>query len=177
MKNIGLFCSASENISPVYFQKAHELGKWLGENKKTLIYGGVNLGLMECVASEAREYGATIIGVVPFIMEERGKTSDLLDVTFKTENLSERKDIILRESDIMIALPGGIGTLDELFHVMASSSLDYHHKKIIFYNIDGFWNDLISFLNKLERNNFSHRTLNNYYTIANTFEELTEIIK
>ena len=138
MEKIGIFCSASEVIEPIYFEKTRELGKWMGQNHKTLVYGGANLGLMECVAQSAKENGAFIMGVVPTKLEERGAVSDLLDVTFRVDDLSERKDTMLRESDVLVALPGGVGTLDEVFHVVASASIGYHHKKVIFYNVNGF---------------------------------------
>ena len=177
MEKIGVFCSAADSIETVYFEKAHELGVWLGENKKTLVYGGANLGLMECVAQAARKNGAFIMGVVPTRLEETGAVSDLLDVTFRTDNLSDRKDVILRESDILVALPGGIGTLDEVFHVMASASIGYHAQKVIFYNVNGFWDDLIAFLNRLREQHFARRPWENFCLVANNFEELIEQLK
>ena len=177
MDIIGLFCSAADDIAPVFFEKASELGVWLGEHKKTLIYGGANLGLMECVAQSAKKHGATIMGVVPTKLEERGAVSDLLDITFRTDNLSDRKDVILRESDVMIALPGGVGTLDEVFHVMASASIGYHAKKVIFYNVDGFWNPMFELFRQLKDTRFARRPLENYYQVANDLEELAELLK
>lgn len=177
MDRIGLFCSAADDIAPVFFEKASELGVWLGEHKKTLIYGGANLGLMECVAQSAKKHGATIMGVVPTKLEERGAVSDLLDITFRTDNLSDRKDVILRESDVMIALPGGVGTLDEVFHVMASASIGYHAKKVIFYNVDGFWNPMFELFRQLKDTRFARRPLENYCQVANDLEELAELLK
>ena len=89
MERIGIFCSASDVIDELYYEKARELGEWMGQNKKTLVYGGANLGLMECVAKAARGKGAFVMGVVPTKLEERGAVSDLLDVTFRVDNLSE----------------------------------------------------------------------------------------
>ena len=177
MEKIGIFCSASEVIDSLYFEKARELGEWLGKNRKTLVYGGANLGLMECVAKSAKENGAFIMGVVPTKLEERGAVSDLLDVTFRVDNLSERKDVMLCESDIMVALPGGVGTLDEVFHVVASASIGYHHKKVIFYNVDGFWKGLLDFLDSMKGNGFAHRPLENFYHVANTWEELIDLLQ
>ena len=116
MDKIAIFCSASDEIDPVYFEKARELGVWMGQNKKTLIYGGANVGLMECVARAAKENGCpTVLGVVPTKLEQRGRVSDVLDVTFRTDNLSDRKEVMLNEADVLVALPGGVGTLDEVF--------------------------------------------------------------
>lgn len=177
MNHIALFCSASQDIKPVYMEKAREFGTWLGKNKKTLVYGGTSSGLMEEVAKEAKAHGAMIMGVVPSIVEERGKTSDLCDVVFRTDNLSERKDTMLRESDVAVALPGGVGTLDEVFHVMASATIGYHTKSVIFYNVDGFWNGVIDFLKGLEKQNFTRFPLDRYYRVANNIDELAEILK
>ena len=177
MEKIGIFCSAADSIETVFFEKAHELGIWLGKNKKTLVYGGANIGLMECVAQAAKAHGAFIMGVVPTKLEERGAVSDLLDVTFRVDNLSERKDTMLRESDILVALPGGVGTLDEVFHVMASASIGYHSKKVIFYNVNGFWDELFAFLNRLSEQHFARRPWENFYLVANNYEELIEQLK
>lgn len=177
MDKIAIFCSASGNIDPVFFERTCELGTWMGQNGKTLVYGGANIGLMECTAKAAKENGAMVIGVIPTKLEERGRASDLLDVTFRTDNLSDRKDIMLNESDVIVALPGGVGTLDEVFHVMAAATLDYHRKKVIFYNINGFWNGIINFLAGLEAQHFAHHPLNNYFAVANDLNELTELLK
>ncbi|WP_300727036.1 TIGR00730 family Rossman fold protein [uncultured Bacteroides sp.] len=177
MNKIAVFCSASDHVAPVFHEKAAELGAWLGQHNKWLIYGGSNTGLMDDVARAAKENGAMIMGVVPTKLEERSMVSDLLDVTFRSVNLSDRKDLMLQEAEVMVALPGGVGTLDEIFHVMASATIGYHDKKVILYNVDGFWNEIISFLDKLEAMNFAHRPLCSVYTVANTFEELTQLLK
>ena len=69
----------------VFFEKARELGVWMGQNKKTLVYGGANIGLMECIAKAAKDNGSMIMGVIPTKLEERGRASDLVDVTFRTD--------------------------------------------------------------------------------------------
>mgnify|MGYP003317645723 CR=1 FL=1 len=177
MERIGIFCSASEVIDELYFEKARELGEWMGQNKKTLVYGGANLGLMECVAKAAKENGGFVMGVVPTKLEERGAVSDLLDVTFRVDNLSERKDAMLRESDVLVALPGGVGTLDEVFHIMAAASIGYHTKKVILYNINGFWDGLLDFLEGLIGQGFARRPMEKFYGVANSFDELIDLLK
>ncbi len=176
MDKIAIFCSASEQIAPVFFEKARELGIWMGKNKKTLVYGGANVGLMECIARAAKENGATLMGMVPLKLEEQGQVSDLLDVTFRTDTLSDRKDLMLNEAEGAVALPGGTGTLDEVFHVMASATMGYHGKKIIFYNIDGFWNGLLAFLRELEVQGFTHCPAEACFAVANNLEELIGLL-
>lgn len=177
MEKIGIFCSASENIDKMYFDAARQIGEWMGKEGKTLVYGGAALGLMECVARATKENGGQVIGVVPSKLEEKGKVSALPDRIIHTNNLSERKDVIVCESDILLALPGGIGTLDEVFHVMAAASIGYHRKRVVFYNINGFYDKLLAALKNIETEGFARQPLSNYYDVANTYEELLTILK
>lgn len=174
MKKIGIFCSACDNIDKMYFDSARHIGEWMGQTGKTLIYGGSNLGLMECVARAVKENGGTVVGVVPTKLEERGGVSTLLDEVIHTRNLSERKDVMTEKSDILVALPGGVGTLDEVFHVIAAASIGYHRKKVIFYNEYGFYDELLNTLTTIETKGFARKPFSTYYEIANTLDELIE---
>lgn len=176
MEKIGIFCSASGNIDKMYFDMAGRISKWMGETGKTLVYGGASLGLMECVAQAVKTNGGHIIGVVPAKLEENGKVSALPDRIINTRNLSDRKDMIVEESDVLVALPGGVGTLDEIFHVMAAASIGYHHKKVIFYNEDGFYDTLLKALKEIEEKGFARQPFSTYYDVANTLKELKQII-
>ena len=176
MEKIGIFCSASENIDKMYFESARQIGEWMGQKGKTLIYGGASLGLMECVARAVKENGGKVIGVVPAKLEENGKVSILLDEEIHTRNLSDRKDIITEKSEVLVALPGGVGTLDEIFHVIAAASIGYHRKKVIFYNEYGFYDELLKALHTLEDKGFARQPFSTYYEVANTLNELKEKI-
>lgn len=176
MKKIGIFCSACEEISPRYFECTRELGAWMGQQGMALVYGGADMGLMECMARAVKEHGGTVIGVVPTKLEERGRVSDLPDVTFRTDNLSDRKDTIVRESDLLVALPGGVGTLDEIFHTVAAATIGYHEKRIVLYNIDGFWDNLLVVLEGMQRQGFIRKPLSRFMTVAGTPEEMKEAL-
>lgn len=154
MISVALFCAASENISPAFFGIAGKIGTMLGSMGVELVYGGARYGLMEAAAKAAKESGAHVVGVVPTILEERDRVSSLLDEKIMCRNLSERKDIMLQRSDIMVALPGGIGTLDEIFHVLASATIGYHSKRLVLYNEGGFWNDFLAMLDGMEKKGF-----------------------
>lgn len=177
MKNIGLFCAASEKIEPVYAQHAREFGKWIGERGYTLIYGGAAKGLMEATAAAAKEHGAHVVGVLPEVLIERGSVSKIPDETVTVANLSERKDVILDRSDILIALPGGIGTLDEVFHVMAAATIGFHDKKVVFYNVNGFWDSMAALLEEYKSKNFLRGETDKYFAFADSPEQLKEIIE
>lgn len=177
MEKIGIFCSASESIDPMYFESACRIGEWMGQTGKTLIYGGANLGLMECLARAVKEHGGRVIGVVPSKLEERGGVSTFVDEVIHTRNLSDRKDIMTEKADVLVALPGGVGTLDEIFHVMAAASIGYHRKKVIFYNESGFYDELLKALQTIESKKFARQPFSTYYDIANTLNELKEKIE
>lgn len=176
MKRIGVFCSGCEQISSRYFDAARGFGEWMGSQGMTLVYGGSDMGLMECIARAVKENGGVVVGVVPTKLEEKGRVSQLLDVTFHTENLSERKDVILRESDVLVALPGGVGTLDEVFHVIASCSIGYHSKRVVFYNVDGFWDGLLNILEQMRLGGFIRKPFSKYYSVACTENELKALL-
>lgn len=147
---IAVFCSANEHIDPEFFVRAEELGKWMATEGHTLVFGGTDMGLMKCIARAVHEEGGHTIGVVPSLVEERGRTSRYNDVEIPCDNLSDRKDLMLLQSDVVIALPGGLGTLDEIFTVVASATIGYHHKRVILYNIKDFWAPLLSLLDQLQ---------------------------
>lgn len=149
--NICVFCSANADIDPTYFEQTAELGRRAAKNGHSIVFGGCNMGLMECVAKAAREAGAMTVGVVPSIVERGGRVSDHTDVKILCDNLSDRKQLMMDRSDVFVALPGGIGTLDEVFTVVASATIGYHHKPLWLYNTGHYWDALIALLDDMER--------------------------
>ncbi len=176
MKSVAVFCAASEDIDRIHFSEAEAVGRMLGGRGAALVYGGARFGLMEATAKAAKAAGAHIIGVVPMILEERGRVSTLIDEKINCRNLSDRKDIMLQRSDILVALPGGIGTLDEIFHVMAAATIGYHSKKVVLYNAGGFWDSLLSTLRTLKEGGFIRSNFDSLLAVANNIEELEKII-
>lgn len=149
--NICVFCSANSNLPEQYFESARQLGAWIARGGHTLVFGGCNMGLMECVARATHEGGGRTVGVVPTIIERGGRVSDYVDVKILCDNLSDRKDIMISRSDVIVALPGGIGTLDEIFTVLAAASIGYHHKQVALVNVGGFWQPLIDMLQAMRQ--------------------------
>lgn len=174
---IAVFCSANNNIVDKYTKEVEALGQWIGTAGHTLVYGGSNTGLMECVARTAHDAGATVIGVVPQILEKGGRVSDYIDVEIPCDNLSDRKDLMLAQADTAVALPGGIGTLDELFSVAASRTIGYHTKKIILYNINGFWDSLVHLLDDLQERGMIRGQYTDSILPVSTLQELQKKIE
>jgi uncharacterized protein (TIGR00730 family) len=167
---IGIFCSANNQIDNDFFLETEKLGRWLASEGHEIVFGGVNQGLMECVARAAKEAGGTTLGVVPSIVEETGRTSRYNDRVLTCQNLSERKQLMLDESDIFIALPGGIGTLDEIFTVASAATINYHQKRVILFNMNGFWDSLIAMLNDLEVRGVMRRPWKDHIVVAETLD-------
>ena len=174
--NICIFCSANSNIPTEYFERTSELGTWMGANGHTLVFGGCNLGLMECVAKAVHDAKGMTVGVVPSIVEKGGKVSDYVDVKILCENLSDRKDLMIERSDVIIALPGGVGTLDEIFTVLAAASIGYHNKRVILYNIGGFWDSLIAMLDDLKARGVLRAGFKDTLKVAHTLDEIAALI-
>ena len=173
---ICIFCSANQQIDPEFFTMTEELGKWAAENGHAIVYGGVNQGLMECVGKAAKEHGGRTIGIVPTIVEKTGRTSDYVEIEIPCDNLTDRKQLMMDQSDVFIALPGGLGTLDEIFTVVASATIGYHQKVVILYNMKGFWDSLIALLNDLQGKGMVRGNWRDYIKTADSIEEISRLI-
>lgn len=169
---ISVFCSADSDIDPDFFKLTRELGQWMGKKKHTLVFGGCNLGLMECLAEAVKSAGGRTIGVIPTRVEKNGSVSPSVDIEIPCDNLSDRKDLMVAQSDVSVALPGGIGTLDELFTVAAAHTIGYHHKKVILYNMKNFWAPLITLLDHLQDQGFIR---GNYHDLILPARDLHEV--
>ena len=173
---ICIFCSANQQIDPDFFRMTDELGQWATREGHTIVYGGVNQGLMECVGKAAHEAGGRTIGVIPRIVEKSGRISDYVDIEMLCDNLSDRKQMMEDQSDVFVALPGGIGTIDELFTIAAAHTIGYHDKLVILYNMKGFWDSLIAMLDDLQQKGMVRGNWHDYIAVANNLEELSRII-
>ena len=138
-KSVCVFCGSRDGSKPEYKLAAIELGKLLSEVKFRLVYGGGNLGLMGALASSAQQNNCEILGIIPQHLMERevGKTN--LKNLIITKNMHERKNLMYNESDAIMILPGGVGTLDEFFEIITWAQLGLHKKYIILLNIDKFF--------------------------------------
>ena len=172
---ICVFCSANGQIDPDFFSAAEELGRWAAEKGHTIVYGGVNQGLMEAIGRAAHEAGALTIGVIPTIVEKSGRRSDYVDIDIPCDNLTDRKQLMMDQADVFVALPGGIGTLDEIFTVAASATIGYHQKPVLLFNVKGFWNPLVQLLDNLKAQGMVRGEWQQYIRIISSLEELEDL--
>lgn len=176
MQKIGVYLSSKENLPESYVQAAREVGELIGRTGRVLIYGGARKGLMEVLAQSVKQHGGRVYGMVPEIIEKRGLVSDAIDVTFRCADLSDRKMMMNRESDVLVALPGGIGTLDEVFTVMANTVIGIRHQPVVFYDVDGCWDALLAALDNLFEQGLVSGSPSDYYSVAHNIQELASLI-
>jgi len=168
-----VFCSANNQIDPDFFAMAEQLGTWAAKNDHSIVFGGHDSGLMHAVSKACKDAGGRIIGVVPRKVEELGRTTPFLDVHIPTEDLTDRKQVMMDMSDVFIVLPGGIGTLDELFTVLSAATLNYHQKPVILYNMKGFWNSLIACLDDLQSKGMMRRQWRDYVQVIERLDQMS----
>lgn len=175
IKNICVYCASSPQIAPVYFKAAERLGYLLAEKGINLIDGAGKVGLMGCLNNTVLAAGGTVTGVIPRFMVERGWHHSGLTQLMETETMHERKSLMARMSDAVIALPGGCGTMEELLEVITWKQLGLYLKPIVVLNIQGFYNPLIEMLEKAIGQQFMRREHESLWQVAFTPEEAVEL--
>jgi uncharacterized protein (TIGR00730 family) len=146
IKSICVFCGSSAGSREEYSSKARDLGLLLTEKDITLVYGGSNVGIMHVIADTMMQAGGKVIGVMPHTLIEREVAHRAITEFHVVETMAERKAVMDELSDAFIAMPGGIGTLDELFEVMSWNQLDLITKPVALYNVLGYYDQLLAFL-------------------------------
>jgi uncharacterized protein (TIGR00730 family) len=154
VKKVCVFCGSSLGTNPIFKEKAYELGKYLAENDIELVYGGSNSGTMGIVADGVLNHGGKVTGVLPHFLRTKETEHTGLTEIIMTETMHERKMKMYELSDAVITLPGGYGTMDELFEFMTWGQLGLHQKPVALFNVDGFYDDLLSMINKMVENGF-----------------------
>ena len=146
IKSICVFCGSSAGSREEYSTKARDLGLLFVEKGITLVYGGSNVGIMHVIADTMMQAGGKVIGVMPHTLIEREVAHKAITEFHVVETMAERKAVMNQLSDAFIAMPGGIGTLDELFEAMSWNQLDLITKPVALFNVLGYYDQLLAFL-------------------------------
>lgn len=177
IKRVCVFASSSNFLDEIYYKDAKELGKLLGQNGYDIVYGGSNLGLMWACASQVKENGGKITGVMPEKLHNMGVFTEGCDEFIITTGMRERKAKIDEISDAVITLAGGFGTLEEISEMIVQKQLGYNKKPIIILNTNGFYNKLNEFFEEIIEQKFANKNMRKIYFIAQTPEETIEYLK
>jgi len=175
--NIAIFCSARDNIDPQFFTLTTELAERLARDGHTIVYGGSHCGLMRCLAEATRQAGGRLVGVVPRIILQQGRQCPYLDVEIACEDLNDRKAIMIARADAIVALPGGIGTLDEVFTVASANSIGYHGKRVVLYNMNDFWAPLKALLDHLAASHMVSPDWQRIIAFADSLDDLCQTLQ
>lgn len=171
---VTFFCSASDKLAPIFYSEAILIGKALA--KHSLVFGGSNLGLMGVIATEAIKAGGEVKGIITKGLDQRESKPQGLSELDICDTLIERKTKLIEQADIILVLPGGIGTLDECLGAIAAKQLGEHSKPIILYNCYDYWSGFIEYLELLYEQRMISQNLSDLYKVVSTVEKLNEVL-
>jgi uncharacterized protein (TIGR00730 family) len=177
MAAIGVFCASSKRLDQRHLDLAADLGRALGPRGHSLVSGGGCVGMMGTLAEGAREGGAHTLGIIPqslVDLEVADRDSDELIIT---SDMGARKNLMIERSDAFVTLPGGLGTMDELFEVWTTATLDLHHKPIVVLDPDGFYTGLWTWLGDITETAFIRDHALAMVTIVTTIEDALDTIE
>ena len=159
IRSVCVYCGSSPGRDETYIKAGHLLGRSIAKAGLRLVYGGGTKGIMGAVAEGALKAGGKVTGIIPrfLINKEATETAlDRLDELLITDNMHERKHKMFEKSDAFVALPGGIGTVEEIIEIMTWGQLGHHRKPIVFGNVGGFWDPMLALLDHMAAEGFIH---------------------
>ena len=162
LTSICVFCGSSSGSKPIYSEMAAAMGALIAQQGMTLVYGGGSIGLMGALARAAESHGAPVISIIPESLLPKEVAGDSIGELIVCDTMLERKAIMAEKSDAFIAMPGGYGTLDEIFEMVTWTQLGIHAKPLGFLNVAGFFNPMLTTLDQIVADGFirpSHRGL------------------
>ncbi|WOH63555.1 TIGR00730 family Rossman fold protein [Bradyrhizobium sp. BWA-3-5] len=154
IKTVCVYCGSGPGSNPRFVEAAQALGKIFAENKIRLVYGGGSVGLMGAVAESTLNHGGLVTGIIPDFLRSREHMLTHVQEMIVTPDMHERKRLMFEHSDAFVALPGGVGTLEELVEQVTWQQLGRHSKPVLLANIDGFWEPLFALLAHMRETKF-----------------------
>jgi uncharacterized protein (TIGR00730 family) len=177
LKTVCVYCGSGAGQNPAFVEAAHKLGEILAAARIGLVYGGGDLGLMGTVARTVLENGGHVIGIIPgFLREREGMFIDVQELIV-VDDMHQRKHLMFEKSDAFVALPGGIGTLEEFVEQLTWTQLGRHMKPIVLANIEGFWNPLLDLFDRMRDERFVRPGLELKMTVADRVEDILPAIE
>ena len=160
IKTVCVYCGSGSGSNPRFIEAAIALGKVFAENNIRLVYGGGSVGLMGAVAKSTLDHGGSVTGIIPDFLRARENSLSRVQEMIVTPDMHERKRLMFERSDAFVALPGGVGTLEELVEQLTWQQLGRHSKPVLLANIDNFWEPLLALLTHMRATEFIRPALN-----------------
>ena len=177
MKSVCVFCGSSMGFNSIFKDAAHELGEILAKENIRLVYGGGSIGLMGILADAVLENGGEVVGIIPQFLYDKEVGHDGNTELIIVDSMHERKQKMAELAHGFIAMPGGIGTMEELFEIFTWSQLDLIKKPIALYNVDHFYDELLQFFNKMVEEGFIKKCTVNTLIKASNIHDIMEKMK
>ena len=174
---ITVFLAASVKVDRKYYELAHQMGAAIADENWTLVYGGNDVGPMGALAHGARSKGGRVVGITPHCFNDGGIADKKCDELIFVADMRERKKMLEAQGSAFVALPGGIGTLEELFEILVGRILKFHDKPIIIVNVDGFWEPMLQMLRAYETMGFVRPMTFEQFEIVESVDEAVERLK
>jgi uncharacterized protein (TIGR00730 family) len=172
IKSICVYCASGPGNNPAFMQAAARFGRILAENGIRLVYGGGAVGLMGALAESVLDHGGLVTGVIPDFLVNREHMLVRVQERIVTPDMHERKRVMFERADAFVALPGGVGTLEELVEQLTWAQLGRHKKPILILNVDRFWDPLCVLLDQMEEVAFIRPGLSVKYLVTDRVEEI-----
>lgn len=176
VKSIAVYCASSNKVRASFVAAAERLGELMAEAGMRLVYGDGGIGLMAAVARGALRAGGEVVGVIPQFMVDQGWNNPDSTQTIVTQTMHERKATICEISDAMVALPGGIGTFEELLECLTWKQLGLHHNPVVILNTDGYYDKLLACIDQMVEEQMMRPIHKNMYMVVNDPEEVLPAI-
>lgn len=171
-KMLCVYCSSSLHLDAAYYEMAERVGREMVKHGWGLVYGGGKAGLMGSVAHSVKAAGGAVIGVIPEFMKVRELAFEEADELISVETMAERKKVMIARSDAFLALPGGIGTLEEITEILTLRYLAQTGKPAVFLNEQGYYDDLFRFFERMRTDRFKVSGMEGLYDVADTVEAI-----
>jgi uncharacterized protein (TIGR00730 family) len=177
LRNVCVYCGSSPGADPIYEAAARKLGHLLAKESIGLVYGGGSRGLMGVVAQSVLADGGTVTGIIPSFLTEREGMIDAVQTNLIVPDMHTRKRIMFERADAFVALPGGIGTLEELVEQLSWVQLGRHTKPVVIADIGGFWRPLLDLFAHMRGHGFIQASLEVRYLVAERVEDILPMIE
>ncbi len=172
LSSICVYCGASDGVSQEYVELARQTGEKIALNGSRMVYGGGALGLMGVTARAVLEHGGQVCGIIPAHLRDREVQMQECTELHVVDGMHPRKERMFRESDAFVALPGGIGTLDEVVEIMTWHYLELHRKPLVLLNHDGYWEPFVQLLDHMTEEGFLRPVVRESFRLADTPEQV-----
>src|SRR5258706_15146277 len=172
IKSICVYCASGPGTNPAFVATARRFGQTLAENRIRLVYGGGSIGLMGALAESTLDHGGQVTGIIPDFLVNREHMSERVQEHIITRDMHERKRIMFERADAFVALPGGVGTLEELVEQLTWAQLGRHRKPILILNIEGFWDPLCALIDHMRRLDFIRADLSVRLLVVEKVDEI-----